>query len=74
MIKSRTYIAIPPGATVKEQLSEMKMTQKEFAIRMDMSMILPTLCLLCAMRRKMDYPVSRVLQEQDVRCRNSVPS
>ena len=37
MIKSRTYIAIPPGATVKEQLSEMKMTQKEFAIRMDMS-------------------------------------
>lgn len=37
MIKSRTYIAIPPGATIKEQLSEMKMTQKEFAIRMDMS-------------------------------------
>ncbi|MBQ9763109.1 MAG: helix-turn-helix domain-containing protein [Phascolarctobacterium sp.] len=37
MIKSRTYIAIPPGATIKEQLSDMKMTQKEFAVRMDMS-------------------------------------
>ena len=37
MIKSKTYIAIPPGATIKEQISERKMTQKELAGRMDMS-------------------------------------
>ena len=37
MIKSKTYIATPPGATVKEQLQNRKMSQKEFAIRMDMS-------------------------------------
>ena len=36
MIKSKTYIAIPPGATVKEQISDRKMTQKELAARMDM--------------------------------------
>lgn len=37
MIKSKTYIAIPPGATIKEQISDRKMTQKELAARMDMS-------------------------------------
>lgn len=37
MIKSKTYIATPPGSTVKEQLNNRGMSQKEFAIRMDMS-------------------------------------
>ena len=37
MIKSKTYIAIPPGATIKEQISDRKMTQKELAARMEMS-------------------------------------
>ena len=37
MIKSKTYIAIPPGATIKEQISDRKMTQKELAARRDMS-------------------------------------
>lgn len=37
MERSRSYIATPPGATVKEQLIYRKMTQKEFAVRMGMS-------------------------------------
>lgn len=37
MTNSRTYIAIPPGASVKEQLLNRGMSQKEFALRMDMS-------------------------------------
>lgn len=37
MIKSKTYIATPPGATIKEQLEDRGMTQKEFATRLDMS-------------------------------------
>lgn len=37
MTNSRTYIAIPPGATVKEQLLNRGMSQKEFALRMNMS-------------------------------------
>lgn len=37
MEKSKTTIAIPPGATIKEQLEDKKMTQKEFAHRMDIS-------------------------------------
>lgn len=37
MIKSRTFIAIPPSTTVKEQLLNRGMSQKEFALRMDMS-------------------------------------
>lgn len=37
MEKSKTTIAIPPGATIKEQLEDRKMTQKEFAHRMDLS-------------------------------------
>ena len=34
MNHSRTYIAIPPGETIKEQLSFRSMSQKEFALRM----------------------------------------
>lgn len=37
MRKSRSYIATPPGATIKEQLSYRGMSQKEFAARMNMS-------------------------------------
>lgn len=37
MRKSRTYIAIPPGTTIKEQLLDRGMRQKEFAARMGMS-------------------------------------
>lgn len=37
MTRSRSYIATPPGATIKEQLNERGMSQKEFAARMDMS-------------------------------------
>jgi len=35
--RSRTYIAIPPGATIKEQLIDRNMSQKEFAVRMGLS-------------------------------------
>ena len=35
--ESKTYIAIPPGETIKEQLEIHQMTQKEFAKRMDLS-------------------------------------
>ena len=37
MVKSRSFIATPPGATIKEQLIDRSMSQKEFAVRMDMS-------------------------------------
>lgn len=37
MARSRSYIATPPGATIKEQLEDRGMTQKEFASRMGMS-------------------------------------
>ena len=37
MLKSRTHIATPPGATVREQIVDRGMTQKEFALRMDLS-------------------------------------
>ena len=37
MVKSRSFIATPPGATIKEQLVDRGMSQKEFAARMDMS-------------------------------------
>ena len=37
MRKSRTYIAIPPGTTIKEQLCDRGMTQKEFSVRMGLS-------------------------------------
>ena len=36
MVRSRSYIATPPGATIKEQLSDRGMSQKEFAARMHM--------------------------------------
>lgn len=36
-MRSRKTIAIAPGATIKEQLEDLGMTQKEFAVRMDMS-------------------------------------
>ncbi len=37
MERSHTYIATPPGETIKEQLADRNMTQKEFAARMDLS-------------------------------------
>lgn len=37
MLKSRTYIAIPPGTTIKEMLVDRGMNQNEFAARMDLS-------------------------------------
>ena len=37
MVRSRSFIATPPGATIKEQLEDRRMSQKEFAIRMDLS-------------------------------------
>ncbi len=37
MVRSRSYIATPPGVTIKEQLKDRGMSQKEFAARMDMS-------------------------------------
>lgn len=37
MIRNKKIIATPPGATIKEQLINRRMRQKEFALRMDMS-------------------------------------
>jgi len=37
MIRSRNIVANPPGATIKEQLKNRGMSQKEFATRMGMS-------------------------------------
>lgn len=37
MAKSRSYIATPPGATIKEQIVDRGMSQKEFSVRMGMS-------------------------------------
>lgn len=37
MVKSRSFIATPPGATIKEQLLDRGLSQKEFSLRMDMS-------------------------------------
>jgi HTH-type transcriptional regulator/antitoxin HigA len=37
MVRSRTLIATPPGASIKEQLLFRGMTQKEFALRMGMT-------------------------------------
>jgi addiction module HigA family antidote len=37
MTKSKTYIATAPGVTIKEKLVTRGMSQKEFAVRMDMS-------------------------------------
>lgn len=37
MYESKTYIAVPPGATIKEQLGYRNIKQTEFALRMGMS-------------------------------------
>lgn len=37
MTRSRSFVATPPGATIKEQLTDRGMSQKEFATRMEMS-------------------------------------
>lgn len=37
MERSQSYIATPPGATIREQLKYRGMSQKEFAVRMDLS-------------------------------------
>lgn len=37
MMRSKTTIATPPGATIKEQLVDRHMNQKEFSVRMSMS-------------------------------------
>jgi HTH-type transcriptional regulator/antitoxin HigA len=37
MISSKSTIAVPPGATIKEQIQDRGMRQKEFASRMDMT-------------------------------------
>ncbi len=37
MVRSSSYIATPPGATIREQLNDRGMSQKEFAARMGMS-------------------------------------
>ncbi|MGN0719394.1 MAG: HigA family addiction module antitoxin [Anaerovoracaceae bacterium] len=37
MVRSRSFIATPPGATIKEQLNDRGMSQKEFAARMNLS-------------------------------------
>lgn len=37
MLESKSYIATPPGVTIKEQLIDLHMTQKEFSRRMGMS-------------------------------------
>lgn len=37
MVKSRSFIATPPGTTIKEQLLDRELSQKEFALRMGMS-------------------------------------
>ena len=36
-MRSRSYIATPPGSTIREQLKDRGMSQKEFAARMDLS-------------------------------------
>lgn len=37
MARSKSFVATPPGATIKEQLTNRGMSQKEFAARMEMS-------------------------------------
>jgi HTH-type transcriptional regulator/antitoxin HigA len=37
MARSRSFVATPPGMTIKEQLLDRGMSQKEFATRMEMS-------------------------------------
>lgn len=37
MVRSKHTIATPPGATIQEQLEDRGMTQKSFALRMNLS-------------------------------------
>ena len=37
MVRSKHTIATPPGATIREQLEDRGMTQKNFALRMNLS-------------------------------------
>ena len=37
MVRSKNIIAVPPGETIKEQLEDRGLSQKEFAVRMGMS-------------------------------------
>ena len=37
MLRSQSYIATPPGATIAEQLDDKGIGQKKFAVKMDMS-------------------------------------
>ncbi len=37
MLHSKSYIAIPPGVTIKEQIEDRGLTQKEFACHMDLT-------------------------------------
>ena len=37
MLRGCSNVAIPPGETIKEQLKDRNMSQKEFAARMNMS-------------------------------------
>lgn len=37
MVRSHSFVATPPGATIKEQINDRGISQKEFAARMDMS-------------------------------------
>lgn len=39
MIKNNKVVALPPGATIKEQLEERSISQNEFVKRMEMSKI-----------------------------------
>lgn len=41
MVKSRNFIATPPGATIKEQLLDRGLSQKEFAVRLEMVLGVP---------------------------------
>ena len=36
-MESKSYIAVPPGESIREQLDIRNMNQKEFALRMNMS-------------------------------------
>ena len=38
MIRSKTYIAIPPGETIREQLDNHNMAADEFACKMDLQL------------------------------------
>lgn len=37
MVRSQSYIATPPGATIVEQLKDKCLSQKDFAVKMDLS-------------------------------------